>query len=329
MSTSNDYDGALSPLPKPQYPKFPANYENELPQGVTKENVHEHCVCWGCASRLWEKLAESTIPTSVHSETTTERPVMMFFISYWDSLDRNTLSPRQEQALQDLNEVIQELDSMFIDDRWKLPEITRLCKPFDTIFFQDCLEGTCDYAWTTHKDQDTKMNLFGLNSWGGHGGVDQIRVVPLGHPKADHTISMDAATEDRVEHLIGTVIHEQIHQLLSYYCCDGTGDVEDQGSLCSYLFARVINLFDTVQYGGKEVYIDTFSGHGPVFQVLSRQLGEVVTKVLNLRKPLDLGYIVTECKCNTSPPSECLSHCCVSYQDMQNYCKLELDEPKN
>ncbi|OAG06348.1 uncharacterized protein CC84DRAFT_1176361 [Paraphaeosphaeria sporulosa] len=51
MCISGDSHDECRPLTTPQYPKFPANYANDLPYGITLANLEKEC---RCLDRIYE-----------------------------------------------------------------------------------------------------------------------------------------------------------------------------------------------------------------------------------------------------------------------------------
>jgi hypothetical protein len=344
-----DLSNSRSPLPcvKPPkllYPKFPVAFSKKLPNGISIENLAEHCVCWNCMPGLWDELANHItrfhplIDRDDHFEWAYEalrhccdiRAVMKFVITQLDTLSLDTLSALQQDALSSLETEKQMLSRTVAGEQhWNgIPRLADIANPLDTLFFQDCISGTSTYSWVTHDDNGNPASkCFGYYSpYAYVDRLDRISVLPLGHPDLSAGIQSLVVPQERVDHIIGTILHEQVHALLTYYPCNGNCKhataTEAQRKLCAYLHARTVSLFCKVEYNGMKEVMNCYHGHGSAFQVLCRQLRTVATKVLRLDKPLHIGSIVTTCKCKR--PQPCLSHCCVDYFHMQQRCELEL-----
>ncbi|KAL1600743.1 hypothetical protein SLS60_007131 [Paraconiothyrium brasiliense] len=284
MATSDSKIHEANELPKLLYPDFPLEYANQLPDDLDPKNVHKHCVCWNCAPKLWESLFEHSTrfnpliegpngyawPIDAYRQSCDIRTVLKFIFTHLSTLDNASWSSCEEQALQQFDKSMKELNDLFSGKRhWnQLPDLNALGESLDTLFFQGCLHGTCNYEWVTHdSDGNTEDHYFGCFSKNSkHGYLDRITITALGHPKLQRVYTVP---QKRAEHILSTVLHEQVHQLLGYYTCDGSckDATEAQKKLCSYLSARTIGQFCEVESQGKRHFDQTYVGHGPAFQV--------------------------------------------------------------
>ncbi|KAL5397892.1 hypothetical protein PMIN02_001909 [Paraphaeosphaeria minitans] len=233
-----------------------------------------------------------------------------------NAIDIDSLSPLQDQTLQEFDDACNELEDLFHKKRsWNdLPDLRTLGNALDTLFFQGCIRGTCTYEWITHDRQgNPETTLYGYCT--GYEKADclnRISITALGHPThpGPGTYKLPDVRANRlIGDIAGTILHEQLHQLLGYYVCDGncSDATESQKQLCSYLYARTVELFSQVEDHGKRHAYSNHCGHGPAFQVLGRQVESNAFRMLGFHEAISLGY-VSPCQCQQGQESSCLSH---------------------
>ena len=275
------------------------------------------------------------------------RAVAKFIVEQMSLLWSGTFSPRQKQAIEDVKEFKKKLDNLNKDSKcWKdPPDLKVLGDALSTLFYRSSLHEKCTYAWLTHGENDELVSD-GLGTfWHARYSKEQkhlIDVTALGHPKHLYITPqkremIGMSYKHRSSSMIEIMMHELLYMLLWNYCCHGNcqhGTVSQKKKLCAYLYARTVDLFQFVLYKGQKKRIWKYAGHGLVFQDLGRRLVYTAIRILDPEDPNSVDIGVRSCRCprfskfiqpSDCYKSSCLSHCCETYEDMQIFCKQELD----
>lgn len=350
MEDSFDQKKEAQELPKPCLPEFPNEFSDCLPEGLTPSNIHEHCTCWNCIPKLWEPLSEHvkhmdpliedeqgyTWAYEALRKSCDIRTVTKFMVKQLNDMRMSKMPLAQHGAFLTIKQAQNQMKE-FIDKKteWNgMPSLITLGNALDTLFFRGCIQKTCTYEWVTHnRQQEVETQMYGFCAhYEEEKCLSRISITALGHPAHSGVVPY-IVPQRRADYLgesiLSTILHEQLHQLLHHYVCNGNckNATESQKKLCAYLYARTIGLFWQVDYQGKRHEFHDFAGHGPVFQLLGRQIGNAACQLLSFKEIQTIGSIST-CYCEKGKESRCLSHCCEYYQyaNMQQECLLGLED---